>query len=105
MLERSRDPSRLRRSKSRSFAPAALEKQILRACGAQDDRVARSAKGKREETPLSFFPPLLILPLLPEPRGAVILSDRAARARAKDLLVHLRACGLEADPSRLRRSG
>ena len=46
-----RDPSRLRRSTSRSFAPAALNKQILRACGAQDDSLA-SLCSKGGETTL-----------------------------------------------------
>ena len=53
-------------------------KQVLRACGAQDDTLALSGRGERKDQPP--------LSLSPKPRGAVILSERAARARAKDLL-------------------
>src|SRR5437762_13671352 len=56
-------------------------KQILRAFDAQDDSLARSVKGERGETSCSssfLFNGALRL---------VILSERAERARAKDLLV------------------
>src|SRR5438477_10510222 len=48
-----------------------LEKQILRACGAQDDRLARFAKQKREQKSLR---------LSPSPKGAA----RRRRASCKD---------------------
>src|SRR6266487_3937509 len=57
-------------TQSRSFASAG--KQVLRACGAQDDNGAAFWEGGRETT-LPFL-------LLPKPRGVVILSERAARA-------------------------
>jgi len=40
-------------------------KEILRPCGAQDDRPAPSTKGKKEVNPTLFTVALLILPLLP----------------------------------------
>src|SRR5207249_7071191 len=43
------------RPKGRSFAPAALEQRILRACGAQDDRLPRSAIGNEEGPPSFLF--------------------------------------------------
>src|SRR5438128_4636729 len=57
----------------RSFAPGG--KQVLRACGAQDDS-ARSLREGRGRNPHFYL------------RHAVrvILSERAERARAKDLL-------------------
>jgi len=75
-----------------------LEKQILRACGAQDDRLARFAKQRREQKSrraergprpgVTVHRPLASSPLLNAPR-LVILSERAARARAKDLALRM----------------
>ena len=72
----------------RSFAPGG--KQVLRACGAQDDNARSLRKGRSRN-----------LPFLPETRGAVILSERAERARAKDLLEdawRMRAKGASSRP-------
>src|SRR5439155_18443324 len=62
----------------RKEALALAEKQILRAFGAQDDRLARSAKLKRKLRPTIFS------------QGAprlVILSERAVRARSEGSIV------------------
>src|SRR5207253_8651259 len=62
--------------KHRSFAPSAL-KQILRAFGAQDDRLARSAKKKEGKDESAT--------------RRVILSERAVRARSEGSVVSRRA--------------
>ena len=49
------------------------------------------------------FPSIMMI-LCYRSRAVVILSERAERARAKDLLVPVRRAQ-KADPSRLRRSG
>src|SRR5881394_2556568 len=63
------------------------QKQVLRAFGAQDDMLARFARREKEERELNLYPPFLLC------KGAarhVILSERAERALAKDLLVRSR---------------
>jgi hypothetical protein len=60
------------------------DKQVLRAFGAQDDKPPRvnEESGRKKNGEFSF------LPLFSqETSELVILSERAARARAKDLLV------------------
>src|SRR5437868_15403674 len=82
---------------SRSFAPAAL-------------RMTRPLASLRERENHLPFP---LFPIFPKRRGVVILSERAERARAKDLLFFapspkqvLRACGSfrSAGPSHLWES-
>src|SRR2546426_493099 len=68
-------------SKWRMLAIGDHQKQILRAFGAQDDTlllVVKKETGKTTRFPSFFFKGAL---------GHVILSERAERARAKELLV------------------
>src|SRR2546430_17466246 len=60
-------------------SPRPRQKRILRAYGAQDDTARPLARGREGN-----HPPF---PISPKPRGVVILSERAERARAKDLLL------------------
>src|SRR6266571_4140036 len=96
-------------AKSRSFAPAVLRRSFAPAA-LRMTTLGRFAKWRSRN-----------LPFLPETRGAVILSERAERARAKDLLFPhvvpegrafapggkqvLRACGAQDDSARSLRKG
>src|SRR5438105_4701547 len=71
--------------KSRSFAPAAL--RMTRSLAPRKEREGSQPPMQGLAEPVrGTFPPFFLLFFPTNPRGAVILSERAARARAKDLL-------------------